>query len=60
MEAIPARFQEMEAALEGAYPGVADLLKLYGEYEAVASRSNAYLDAMQPAPWCGTTDVQTA
>ncbi|MCA1942906.1 MAG: hypothetical protein LDL15_04800 [Yonghaparkia sp.] len=56
---MKAAYERLAEDLRVQHPGVADLLRLYGEYEAASDRTAAYLEAMRQPPCYAMTDVCT-
>lgn len=53
---VEADFAKMEQQLAAAHPGVMDLLKVYGGYDAAIRQADAYLAPLKPAPAFSTSD----
>lgn len=50
-------FRRLEEALGETNPGVLDLLRVYGDYEAAARQADAYFRLMTPAPRISTSNT---
>ena len=55
-EKIEGEFSELEAAMVTTNPGVLDVLKVYGDYEAAMRQADAYFAALDPEPIFSTSD----
>ena len=53
---VEADLKRMEEALASSNPGIADMLKLYDNYEAAVRQANAYLQLLNPRPLYFTSD----
>lgn len=53
---VEADLKKMEEALASANPGMAEMLKVYDNYEAAARQANAYLQLLSPKPVYFTSD----
>jgi hypothetical protein len=58
-EKVEAEFQSMEAALAASSPGIMDVLRVYGAYEAAVRQTDAYLALLSPRPAYYTSDRST-
>lgn len=49
---------ELELLVEKAmnHPGVADVMRIYGQYEYMLAQTRAYLEVLNPAPFFSVTD----
>lgn len=53
---VEAEFAKMERALAASNPGVMDLLRVYGGYDAAVRQADAYLSPLKPAPAFSASD----
>lgn len=47
---IQADFEALEAQLAAGNPGVLDVLRVFGQYDAVVNQADQYFNALKPAP----------
>jgi hypothetical protein len=47
---VDSTFAQMAKTLEHAHPGVLEVMRVYGDYQAAVTQLNAYLAAFQAAP----------
>ena len=53
---VEADLRAMEEAMASSSPGMADMLKVYDNYEAAVRQANAYLQLLSPRPVYLTSD----
>ena len=54
---VEADFARMEAELEKSSPGVLDVLRVYGDYDAALKQAAEYLAALRPQPIVTTSNT---
>jgi len=53
---VETRFAQLEADLAKTNPGVIDVLRVYGEYDAALRQMDAYFAALNPIPQFSTSN----
>lgn len=54
---VESQFGKMEAELAATNPGVLDVLRVYGGYEAALKQAEDYFAALNPSPQFSTTNT---